>query len=111
MIFNQITCPCIPQSKAEVRAAKKFALVIGIFVACWLPLELQNCVTVWYQTTCIPCVIVSVWLTQLNSAVNPLLYAYGNSVLRRAMKNALLCRDTKTGGEDGSSSATQGTHA
>ena len=98
-----------PQSTAAIRAAKRFSLVIGVYTVCWLPLEVMNCVTVWYQTTCVPCVVVTVWFTQINSAINPLLYAYGNSRLRRAMKNTILCRDDSASSYDDGTSVSGGT--
>ncbi len=81
--------------KRDTRVAKKFAVIVGVFALCWLPLEVVNCLGTWFGIFCIPCVHIGVWLTHLNSALNPVLYAYTNSAIKEAMKNQMMCRSTK----------------
>ena len=78
--------------KKEMKAARKFALVIGLFALCWIPLEMMNAISLWTGKTCLPCVYIAVWLSHLNSALNPLLYAYGSTAVRKAMLRTLCCR-------------------
>ncbi len=79
----------------EMKAAKKFSLVIGMFALCWLPLVLMNMVFLPTGLRCFPCIIIAVCLSHANSAINPFLYAYGNSALRAAMKKTILCKWTQ----------------
>ncbi|KAK2181301.1 hypothetical protein NP493_402g04019 [Ridgeia piscesae] len=76
--------------RKEIKAAAKFGVVIGAFVIAWVPLEIMNAVTIWFGSTCIPCIYLGVWLSHLNSAINPFIYAYGNSYMRIALKNTIL---------------------
>ncbi|KAI0221058.1 Adenosine receptor A2a [Lamellibrachia satsuma] len=76
--------------RKEIKAAAKFGIVIGAFVIAWVPLEITNAVTIWFGHTCIPCIYIGVWLSHLNSAINPFIYAYGNSYMRIALKNTIM---------------------
>ena len=62
------------------------------FIIFKVPLETLNAVTLWTGFVNLPAVLVSVWLSHLNSAINPLLYAYGNSALKKAIKSTFLCK-------------------
>ncbi|XP_004716429.1 adenosine receptor A2a [Echinops telfairi] len=63
----------------EVHAAKSLAIIVGLFVLCWLPLHVINCFTLF----CPDCAHAPPWLMYLaivlshtNSVVNPFIYAY-----------------------------------
>lgn len=65
---------------------------MGVFMLCWLPFFL------WYVTTtlcgeacyCPDAVVALVfWIGYLNSALNPLIYAYFNRDFREAFRNTL----------------------
>ena len=76
--------------RKELKAAAKFGIVIGAFAIAWLPLEIMNATSIWFSQTCLTCVYLGVWLSHLNSAINPFIYAYGNSHMRIALKNTIL---------------------
>ncbi len=93
--------------KKEMKAARKFSLVIGFFALCWIPLDALNAIGMWTGKICLPCIYITVWLSHLNSALNPLLYAYGNSLMRKALKNTILCRLNKVQDEGDSTYITE----
>ena len=76
--------------RKELKAAAKFGIVIGAFAIAWVPLEIMNAVSLWFGQTCLTCVYLGVWLSHLNSAINPFIYAYGNSHMRIALKNTIM---------------------
>lgn len=61
----------------ELKLAKSLALVLFLFALCWLPLHIMNCVTNFCQG-CIPPIAfnVGIFMSHLNSALNPLVYAF-----------------------------------
>lgn len=80
--------------KREHKAARTLGIIMGTFILCWLPFFL------WYVTTSLcgshcPCpdIIVHIvfWIGYMNSALNPLIYAYFNRDFREAFKNTLQC--------------------
>ena len=76
--------------RKELKAAAKFGIVIGAFAIAWVPLEVMNAISLWFGHTCLTCIYLGVWLSHLNSAINPFIYAYGNSHMRIALKNTIL---------------------
>lgn len=78
--------------KKELKAAKKFAVVIGLFAMCWIPLDTMNTISLWYGKICIPCITVAVWFSHVNSAINPFIYAYGNTPMRKAFLQDMCCK-------------------
>lgn len=78
--------------KREIRAAKWFAVVLTVFTACWMPLHIMNCVSVFGGPTCDVCIALAVLLSHLNSAINPVLYAYSNSKFSAAFRRMLKLR-------------------
>ena len=75
----------------ELRAAKWFAVVIFLFAVCWLPLHIMNAITRLQSPVPAPYVMAAIMLSHLNSAVNPILYAYSNAKFKTAMKKVLQC--------------------
>ncbi len=69
----------------ETKAAKWFAIVILVFTLCWLPIHIMNAVSLATSKTCSACLVLAILLSHANSAVNPLLYAYGNAKFRAAL--------------------------
>ncbi|XP_048467792.1 adenosine receptor A1-like [Rhincodon typus] len=78
--LNKVTNPTDSRKYfgKELKLAKSLALVLFLFVACWIPLHAMN--TVWYF--CPQCSIpktafyVGIFLSHVNSAVNPVIYAF-----------------------------------
>ena len=78
--------------KREHKAAKTLGIIMGAFILCWLPFF------IWYVTSTIcgsncntPKLIVDLlfWVGYLNSAMNPIIYAYFNREFREAFKETL----------------------
>lgn len=97
--FSSINQTSVPSSnhkirktfKRELRAAKWFAFVILLFAFCWLPVHIMNTVTRLASPVTPPLVLTAILLSHLNSAVNPILYAYSNTKFKTAMKRVLRC--------------------
>lgn len=75
--------------KREVKATQNLAIIVGFFMICWIPLYTINCYLAFcngckVNMTFMNCCII---LSHLNSAGNPLLYAYHLRDFRAAMKN------------------------
>ncbi|XP_061893747.1 adenosine receptor A1-like isoform X2 [Entelurus aequoreus] len=64
--------------RKELKLAKSLALVVLLFVVCWLPLHIMNCVNVFYKKGSIPqpAIKVGIFMSHVNSALNPLVYAF-----------------------------------
>lgn len=78
--------------RRELRAAKWFAFVILLFAVCWLPLHIMNTISLLAYPVQAPLVVTAIMLSHLNSAVNPVLYAYSNTKFKTAMKKVLYCK-------------------
>lgn len=74
--------------RKEVKAAKSLAIVIGVFVICWLPLHILNTITLLCKDCSYPIelLLAAILLSHANSTVNPFLYAIGNSKYQMAFK-------------------------
>lgn len=75
--------------KREVKATQNLAIIVLFFMICWIPLYTINCVLAFCNDcevngTFMNCCII---LSHLNSAGNPLLYAYHLRDFRAALKN------------------------
>ena len=78
--------------KKEVKAAKSLAIVIILFAFCWIPIHTLNTMFVTCGTSCpypLKLLLVTIVLSHANSAVNPAIYAYGNSNFKHAFKKML----------------------
>ncbi|NP_001308587.1 uncharacterized LOC103314255 [Tribolium castaneum] len=75
--------------KREVKATQNLAIIVLFFMICWIPLYTINCILAFCNdckvdsTFMFSCIILS----HLNSAGNPLLYAYHLRDFRAALKN------------------------
>ncbi|CAH1375400.1 unnamed protein product [Tenebrio molitor] len=75
--------------KREVKATQNLAIIVLFFMICWIPLYTINCILAFCNncqvdsTFMFSCIILS----HLNSAGNPLLYAYHLRDFRSALKN------------------------
>lgn len=78
--------------KREVKATQNLSIIVLFFMVCWLPLYTQNCIVAFCPECYIPpkMTLVFIVLSHLNSAVNPLLYAYHLKDFRAALQS-LIC--------------------
>ncbi|PIK33197.1 putative D(1) dopamine receptor [Apostichopus japonicus] len=76
--------------RVEHKAAKTLGLILGVFIFCWLPFFIVNCI-IPFCPDCVsdPVFVVVLWLGWVNSMLNPLLYAT-NREFRTAFQR-LLC--------------------
>lgn len=78
--------------KREVKATQNLSIIVLFFMICWIPLYTINCILAFCRdckvnsTFVLSCIILS----HLNSAGNPLLYAYHLKDFRAALK-AFIC--------------------
>ncbi|NXT14344.1 DRD5 protein, partial [Prunella fulvescens] len=86
--------------KKETKVLQTLSIIMGVFVCCWLPFFVLNCLVPFCAPGAGPCVSGAVlgtftWLGWANSALNPIIYAF-NAEFRRAFASLLgwgcLCR-------------------
>nr|XP_029717466.1 5-hydroxytryptamine receptor 2B-like [Aedes albopictus]XP_029717467.1 5-hydroxytryptamine receptor 2B-like [Aedes albopictus]XP_029717468.1 5-hydroxytryptamine receptor 2B-like [Aedes albopictus] len=78
--------------KREVKATQNLSIIVLFFMICWIPLYTINCIVAFCRDCTIPPTLMffCIILSHLNSAVNPLLYAYHLKDFRAALKNLIL---------------------
>ncbi|KAL3059055.1 D(1B) dopamine receptor [Trematomus bernacchii] len=89
--------------KRETKVFKTLSVIMGVFVFCWLPFFILNCMVPFCdrpatdQDAGLPCVSettfdVFVWFGWTNSSLNPIIYAF-NAEFRKAFASLLGCRN------------------
>ncbi|XP_076160364.1 adenosine receptor A2b isoform X2 [Ptiloglossa arizonensis] len=75
--------------KREVKATQNLSRIVIFFIICWFPLYTINCVMAFCPRCKVNDVLMNfcIILSHLNSAGNPLLYAYHLKDFRAALKN------------------------
>ncbi|NXP52141.1 DRD1C protein, partial [Heliornis fulica] len=86
--------------KKETKVLKTLSIIMGVFVFCWLPFFVLNCVVPFCdldlqepgEFKCISKTVfnVFVWFGWANSSLNPIIYAF-NADFRRAFATLLGC--------------------
>lgn len=89
--------------KSEVKATQNLSIIVAFFAVCWMPLYTINCVQAFCDECPVPLPLLHgcIVLSHLNSAGNPLLYAYHLKDFRNAFKSLLLCRGAAGRGRRG----------
>lgn len=80
--------------KSEVKATQNLSIIVAFFAVCWMPLYTINCVQAFCDECSVPTALIHgcIILSHLNSAGNPLLYAYHLKDFRNAFRSLLLCK-------------------
>ncbi|XP_028840479.1 dopamine receptor D1b [Denticeps clupeoides] len=85
--------------KRETKVLKTLSVIMGVFVCCWLPFFILNCMVPFCEPTSnggdFPCISsttfdVFVWFGWANSSLNPIIYAF-NADFRKAFSILLGC--------------------
>ncbi|XP_055923668.1 octopamine receptor Oamb isoform X1 [Eupeodes corollae] len=82
----------VKRFRMETKAAKTLAIIVGMFVFCWLPFFTIYIIRPFCEN-CIDPLLFSIlfWLGYCNSAVNPMIYALFSKDFRFAFKR-IICR-------------------
>ncbi|XP_033028379.1 LOW QUALITY PROTEIN: D(1) dopamine receptor-like [Lacerta agilis] len=86
--------------RKETKVLKTLSIIMGVFVFCWLPFFVLNCIIPFcdhtlHQLAELPCVSdtvfnIFVWFGWANSSLNPIIYAF-NADFRKAFATILGC--------------------
>lgn len=79
--------------RREAKKATSIFLLIFLFVLCWMPIHILNCLQ-QFCPQCIvplPLILTAIILSHANSAINPLLYTYRMKSFRQAFKGMFIC--------------------
>ncbi|XP_049650659.1 D(1B) dopamine receptor [Accipiter gentilis] len=87
--------------RKETKVLKTLSVIMGVFVCCWLPFFILNCVVPFCESppsdphAGLPCVSettfnIFVWFGWANSSLNPIIYAF-NADFRKVFSNLLGC--------------------
>lgn len=80
--------------KREVKATQNLSIIVAFFMICWIPLYTINCINAFCKQCFIneSVIYFGIVLSHLNSAINPLLYAYHLKDFRGAMYRLITCK-------------------
>ncbi|XP_041921656.1 D(1C) dopamine receptor [Alosa sapidissima] len=76
--------------KKETKVLKTLSVIMGVFVCCWLPFFVLNCMVPFCQCVSDTTFTIFVWFGWANSSLNPVIYAF-NADFRKAFSSILGC--------------------
>uniref|UniRef100_A0AAY4C1H4 G-protein coupled receptors family 1 profile domain-containing protein n=1 Tax=Denticeps clupeoides TaxID=299321 RepID=A0AAY4C1H4_9TELE len=76
--------------KKETKVLKTLSIIMGVFVFCWLPFFVLNCMVPFCQCVSDSTFTIFVWFGWANSSLNPVIYAF-NADFRKAFSSILGC--------------------
>jgi octopamine receptor len=81
----------VKRFRVETKAAKTLAIIVGLFIVCWLPFFTMYVLRAFCEH-CINELLFSIvfWIGYCNSAVNPFIYALFSRDFRLAFKQIIL---------------------
>ncbi|KAK7145287.1 hypothetical protein R3I94_011402 [Phoxinus phoxinus] len=98
----EATCDSSKYYRKELKLAKSLALVLFLFALCWLPLHIMNSILFFCPTCEVPksAVYVGIFMSHVNSALNPLVYAFRiqrfRDTLIHIIQRFMLCKTSST---------------
>lgn len=97
----EATCDGERYYRKELKLAKSLVLVVFLFVLCWLPIHIMNCINFFcpkYQVPKVP-MYVGIFMSHVNSALNPLVYAFRIKRFRVTLiqitRQCMLCKSAE----------------
>ena len=80
--------------RREIRTAKTFAVVVGVFLLCYIPFFVTGTYRKYAGREAVPkvAIIITTWVAFANSFCNPLVYGLRHAAFRNAFKKLCCCR-------------------
>uniref|UniRef100_A0A3Q2UKP0 Adenosine receptor A1-like n=1 Tax=Fundulus heteroclitus TaxID=8078 RepID=A0A3Q2UKP0_FUNHE len=95
----EATCDRERYYRKELKLAKSLALVVLLFITCWMPIHIMNCVELFRPgETPKSALYVGIFMSHVNSALNPMVYAFRIKRFRLTLiqitRQCMLCKST-----------------